>query len=1299
MFYQLIINTLTGAGTGYVTNNIAIKMLFKKYFGRFGGMIEDTREEFVQNISQLIEKDLINHHTLQDEFQSQKFHNYIKELVKDMFTDSLLKNAINLKDIKGVHETTDNGVKFLENNRSHRLNVKNKLAAKPFKNAVSRLQILHFSKHVVDVLHKDKTAYIQEATAPLKKFKINDLIREETLLKLTNNIENILHGLDLSSFDDAIDETIEKLLGAVNVDKTLEVAKFEAQNLYLKQIFSDKENASRNIVEKLIEISLSDDGKRAIENSVVSILETLKDVDVSLLSLLDDNVKESIKSFMKSELPNIVKKIIEFMDQNEKDLENLINDSINEALSDGVFADIKKKIVNVFYTNIVADFKVIGRMKEFMLQYQDRAEEEITAQIIDILENKSIGEIYETISKKNIVTPQKVITLVINNIKKFKTNKNFHLIDVALQKQVKDYSTVDLSFVKKRLIPHSIHKLKTEFIYSDKLKNLIFKETTNLVDEFKIKTIEEALGKKLTLIADKIASLVDKDALLGAILQNANKILDKPIKEVVNVGDVKIDYQRHIQEIVEKRSMKEIISYMQSEEVYVAVESALIKVIVDNLEGILRGNVSEAVKKELSKLPPAQIKDMVEEFMGEELKPINYFGAALGGVAGAGVGAMSIPVWANPFIYGIVGVATNYLAIKMLFQPYTPLKIGKFKIPLSEGVLPSNKDKMATKMSVFVDEFMINGTSIQEFFKHNGDNLKTFIKSHIARDDYAVIDKLVHQSANAKDVSNEAVTLIFSFLDANQDLIADKIFNISMSYYDKRDEYAEKSAEFIYDEVMKREFKEFMYEGFEKFVNKDQSLVFLAEDLFRFMDVFMEKTFDSAIEIFYDSKKTREIIVGFESYFDGFVSERTLARTIDESAKIEVGKKLNESLLELFYSKETVNELLSFFTKGEFGAQSKLSDMINGMLPKIIEKNLKLIINESVVPAMKEHKKIIRAEIMKKIPFGAGWIVKNDIDKTINIILDKEVPSFIDAKAKQINAIVQDVLDTQLLQLGYTKDSINQKKVDDLIRSIFANKNFSKSFAKSMDVFMNAIFEMKLKTLLKLFGISTLAELYDLFEPNINRVTRTMHKSVKSEKTNILAIMKNLTQDKIAVNLLETLKINDILKGFDKSVLLKEFEYLEKTLKESKKFQEATKNIINNFIRVFIKNEFLDKNVFKEDLNQFLKEIVKDKEELRSILTPFFKEFLLNLNEILDLKLKDHMLDIVVNAAFASMEAKITQLMGAVDFKKVITKEIQAMHPKELEDMFYSFAGPYFNKLIMYGSIGFFFGILTLFHV
>lgn len=264
---------------------------------------------------------------------------------------------------------------------------------------------------------------------------------------------------------------------------------------------------------------------------------------------------------------------------------------------------------------------------------------------------------------------------------------------------------------------------------------------------------------------------------------------------------------------------------------------------------------------------------------------------------------------------------------------------------------------------------------------------------------------------------------------------------------------------------------------------------------------------------------------------------------------------------------------------------------------------------------------------------------------------------------------------------------------------VFTSDNFNKSFAKSMDIFVDSIFEMKLKTLLQIFNITKLSEIYDVFETNILSITTLVHKNIGAEKKELIQTIKKLTQDDIALPHLESLQIKDLLIGVDKEMLLREFHYLEQNLKKSKKMQKVIQNIIHNFITIFMQKEFLDKKVLKEDLNNFLRLIIKDKEELRDILIPFFQEFLLNINKMLDLKLKNHLLDIIIDAAFESINTKIVELMNAVDFKKVITKEIQAMHPKELENMFYSFAGPYFNKLILYGSLGFLFGLLTLIQV
>jgi uncharacterized membrane protein YheB (UPF0754 family) len=52
-----------------------------------------------------------------------------------------------------------------------------------------------------------------------------------------------------------------------------------------------------------------------------------------------------------------------------------------------------------------------------------------------------------------------------------------------------------------------------------------------------------------------------------------------------------------------------------------------------------------------------------------------------------------------PVAGGIIGYFTNDLAIKMLFRPYKPIYIGKRKLPFTPGLIPSNQQRLAQKVS------------------------------------------------------------------------------------------------------------------------------------------------------------------------------------------------------------------------------------------------------------------------------------------------------------------------------------------------------------------------------------------------------------------------------------------------------------------------------------------------------------------------------------------------------------------------------------------------------------------------
>ncbi len=1296
MLTQLLINTLTGASTGYITNNIAIKMLFKKYFGRFGGMIEDTHAEFVQNIAALIEKDLINHSTLADEFQSPVFGAYVKKLVEDMFVTTLPAHSIALKEILGIYETQEKALSFLNAHKQERKAIKHQLGAHPLHALLSQLQLLHFSQTVTKTLTQNKESYLHMLLPSVKTLQVKTLITEELLEQIMQNIRMLITRLDFSQYDTPINMTLKQLLKVINTDALFTTTIEQIENTHLKNLFTNQEQSIQKLLDTLIAIALTPKGKEAIYTSVTAILEHIKQVDVSLLQLLDEDIKHALQAFIHNELPHIIAQIIAFIDKNEKDLEELLNTAIDNALSDSAFASIKKKFVAIFYTNIVQDFGILQEIKSFMHEHQETAQEEIIKQLLFILENKSIGELYSFASEKKIITADKITDIITQNLTRLQTDKNFKLITIALQKQIKEYVTINKKSFQTQLLNFGQNKLKSDYLYNQNVHTILLHQTQTIITKMQMQTLDDVLGTRLDSLAHNVLHIIDETEIFDTLLHNANKILNKPINETLDVHALDLDYKKYMDDFIAKKSLKDIIVQLQNEEIYKAIQKALIQVIVDNLEEILQGNVSEAVKNELTKLPPSQIKDMVEEFMGEELKPINYFGALLGGLSGAGVATLAIPSYANPFIYGIVGVATNYLAIKMLFQPYTPFKIANFKVPLTEGVLPANKSKMALKMSDFVDEFMLNGTSIEDFFTKNSDTLKTFIKEHLSKDNYAIIDTLIHQKSNTQDISNKIITLLFHFLEKNETLISKKLFSLAMAYYDKRKEYAQEASSFVFDKAMQTDLSSFLYAQYKRHLHQEESLSFLIHDVIEEFNNFRDQKFDALLDILTKEEALKKVLTLFEAQFALFIQKHSLNTLLHPAMKKAINTKANDALINIFYGHGTINELLNFFTKGEFGKNTRLSDMINGMLPEIIKKNLHRIMDEAILPALRENKKLIRKEIMKKVPFGAGWVVKRDINRTIDIILDEKVPHFLQEKLEEIHRIILKVLDTQIKDLGYREDIIKQKKVDDLITSILQSENFNASLQKSMAVFMETLFAMKLKEILALVHIHSLDDMYTLLQNQIQVILKTLATHLTENKKAIFQTLHTLVNETIIPDILNHTHIKDLLKNVDKAMLYREFSSLQKNLKASPDISQAFKKLLDSFVEQFLKEEFVDTQVFQKDLEKFLQTIIKDKENLHAVLFAFFQSFLTNLNTILDTKFKDNALQIIIDAAFESMSTHIKELLDAVDFKKVITKEINAMHPKELEDMFYSFAGPYFNKLILYGSLGFFFGLFTL---
>lgn len=60
-----------------------------------------------------------------------------------------------------------------------------------------------------------------------------------------------------------------------------------------------------------------------------------------------------------------------------------------------------------------------------------------------------------------------------------------------------------------------------------------------------------------------------------------------------------------------------------------------------------------------------------------------------------------------PVIGAIIGYCTNWIAVKMLFRPREPKYIGKFRIPLTPGVIPKGKERLAGALEKITNEQLL----------------------------------------------------------------------------------------------------------------------------------------------------------------------------------------------------------------------------------------------------------------------------------------------------------------------------------------------------------------------------------------------------------------------------------------------------------------------------------------------------------------------------------------------------------------------------------------------------------------
>ena len=254
MDYSLLLHPLVGAVIGYITNWIAVKMLFKPskaiYIGKFKlpftpGIIPKNQERLAVGISTTIANSLLNEDILKENLLSEDIKDQISESI-DNFLNSNETSPVSLIDLinktehsEELNQTIDNLVTTITNSILSTIkeanlaqtistevekavedymkkNLLTRIAKKPILSSLTENlepQVNNYietngEKLIHDMVEKELTKYLNTSSLDLKDFIKNSNI----------DIKSII----LSLYTSIISSKLSSILDTINISKVIE---------------------------------------------------------------------------------------------------------------------------------------------------------------------------------------------------------------------------------------------------------------------------------------------------------------------------------------------------------------------------------------------------------------------------------------------------------------------------------------------------------------------------------------------------------------------------------------------------------------------------------------------------------------------------------------------------------------------------------------------------------------------------------------------------------------------------------------------------------------------------------------------------------------------------------------------------------------------------------------------------------------------------------------------------------------------------------------------------------------------
>ncbi len=1377
----LATNIATGAAVGYITNALAIRMLFREYPIIGGGEVIKSRDELEKSMSQLVEEQLITPDTLLEEFEKPAFKRSFENLIHSILSEHLKQQIQQFdtpSELKGYSRTLSNLRRFLKSRRQDVLEASFSalFGHIQVQDVVSEAQMQSIFNAIWDrlvhTLECHHLALGENLNETLSELKLRDLFSRDLVKAL---LEQGLTGIEDAFLAADGFQQLEHLAKALGLEDLLESLEAQLRQRNLSEILGalSESAPAQQILQRLLAFLNTERGQHLVAELLEQGVQVLKKLELPLAALLNETLEARVAELLQRYLPTALHRLKDWAENNRQALEDLVQSAIQDHLRSENL--VKHMTATLFNDQISSRYQIVENILQEVEQIANQSQPELIEMIYRFVENTSIGQVF-TYLEHHALDYTALTHALVKLINAYAPRFDVSLLDPLLQRKLDSFSVLQplhlLPLWKEVVYPYVKAQLERRVLpqASEQMVTLVLEVWDRYADQLfsewlhheHMDTWIQRLLKGLKhsglqrLIQDKMKQHLP-DILSNRTLQS---LITPGVKDALwnTLGRL---YEQRLDDFLdafEKENMEALYDQLvevffkltEREEVAVTAREVLVGFMVELLREhrLLDTRIYQTVKESFARLSDDEMRQEMEDFMGNELQPITVLGAVLGAGVGGLLSILSAPLpmvtsgWPAlvffPLTYALTGIGTNWLAIRMLFKPYYA-RYGVFlqrkaphdkarPMPFTPGVFVKNKAALAESMARFIDQKLLSKQNMVDILERYHHHWRRVMKSVVSQNDYAAWDQRFREATRQSYDLLTPLILDMGFAQLYQwrhevaaSLVKEarevKLAPEDLDALQHEMEQVLLGSQALVERTLKRLLDQALRQPYALEEQLGPEGVASVQDIVKGL---LQVLYSQGLQLVEDPERVQQGIQQLSQRWEGYLNLQLATLTPGETfskaglvryllqwiqgdpLQEELYKLLQRALSHMLDSGQSLGELWQGHLLELVRQESDtLIDVLSGYLLELASRN-----KERMAKAvLRDVQRQGFLEVML-VNFGG---IRQDVVKVVDVVVDHKLGPFLAERTTGLKQWWQDRLNHEvpgllLSDLGLSPDLFEVRVMQKILReNVLTHPYVFELLTTLTDHMIDELLEqLDIQALLQSLNLYSLEDLSQRFAPEVEATRQHLAQQLQVQQSQVLAQLTQLGHFALNYQVLARPLRTDERTAF----ALKQSLHL--TLNElyaSPALQHLVPQISAEVfapLRQGQITEFLDYTALEKDTLHTIEVLTLEhgersmafQDSLREHMKPLAVGFVDVLNENIASDTKVELENLAIDSLIDGLRINNRELLEPVDFEGIVRRQVLAMNPQRIESLF-DFAQPVFRALIMYGALGGVIGVVA----